>query len=277
MRWFAPLSCALLALVAGEAAAQAPPDERACAAAFDEAQDEHGKGRLRAASSRFIVCAQPSCPGPLAARCKQWLADLSEKIPSVIIVTQDAGGQDIAPEALHVDGEDVTPRVGRSIPLDPGAHVLEARLPGGARVRQDLVLAEAEKDRRVTLRPPASPPPEALPSEAGSPPAWSYIGFAVAGAGVLLGSITGAISLAKAGELDEACPSHDVCPPELEADHDLGFALAHVSTVSFALAGAGLGVGVLGLLLPSEPASPPSAASVRLLVGTGNIGLTGRF
>ena len=97
-------------------------------------------------------------------------------------------------------------------------------------------------------------------------------GFSVAGVGLIAGAITGGLSLSTAGDIDEMCMPN--CPESFRDDYDTGLALAHVSTVSFAVAGAGAVVGVVGLLLPG-PAVGGDRAQLR--VGPGSLSLQGRF
>jgi hypothetical protein len=70
----------------------------------------------------------------------------------------------------------------------------------------------------------------------------------VALAGLTVGAITGGLSLSKAGEFRDACPS-DPCDPSLAPVRDEAITLANVSNVAFVFAGAGIAVGVVGFFL----------------------------
>ena len=140
---------------------------------------------------------------------------------------------------------------------------------------------------------PASPPPAAVPpppvptsasvtqplplpdpaDERGVSPV-AYVGFGVAAVGVLVGAITGGISLSQQSTLREECPN-DICAPEKEYELSEAMALGHVSTASFVVAGLAVGVGVIGLVHGGSE----SKGSVAILphVGPGSVGLTGRF
>lgn len=101
-------------------------------------------------------------------------------------------------------------------------------------------------------------------------------GFAVAGAGLLAGAITGGLTLAKASSLEVACTG-GVCP---HTQHDaLGSAntLANLSNVSLGIGAAGVIVGVVGLVLTFRAPEPARAGRLVPLVGPGSIGVAGAF
>jgi len=104
-----------------------------------------------------------------------------------------------------------------------------------------------------------------------------YVGFGVAGAGLIAGSITGLMHLSKVSSIKEQCPN-DKCPPSAHDTYDSAKTLATVSTISFAVAGVGVAVGVIGILSPSK-AAPPATGAVRVTpwIGLGMAGLNGSF
>ncbi len=97
----------------------------------------------------------------------------------------------------------------------------------------------------------------------------------MAGVGVVVGAITGGISMSQASTLKDECPN-DVCHADKEEDIDTSMALGHTSTAFFAIAGAGAGVGIIGLLMSGSDSTEESA-SIRPSVGLGFLGLEGRF
>jgi len=102
------------------------------------------------------------------------------------------------------------------------------------------------------------------------------IGFAVAGTALVIGTITGAISMSQAADLGDRCPG-DVCPPDIEGEVDTMMTLGHVSTASFVIAGVGAGVGLVGLLTGGSEGATESEGALRPLLGPGFVGLTGTF
>ncbi len=108
-------------------------------------------------------------------------------------------------------------------------------------------------------------------------------GFGVAGVSVVLGSITGALSLSKTSSIkaSSACDG-SVCNPSEDADLNSAKTMATVSTVSFVVAGVGAVVGIVGLFTggSSAPAPKPDQGArlrVEPMVGLGSLGLRGQF
>ena len=122
--------------------------------------------------------------------------------------------------------------------------------------------------------PPAPPAPDRVESDGISPLA--YAGFAVAGVGLLVGTITGALSMSQAADLKDRCPN-DVCAPDDEGDVDTMMALGHTATVSFVVAGLGAGVGLYGLFTSGPDQDPDTTASLRPVLGPAFAGLEGTF
>jgi hypothetical protein len=112
-----------------------------------------------------------------------------------------------------------------------------------------------------------------------------YGGFGLAGAGVILGTITGIVSLSTTSSIKNSgnCVG-DTCGPGAYGDISSAQAMATVSTVSFVAAAVGAVGGVIGLLLQS-PATPPSpdaqsakaTTHVEPWLGVGSAGLRGSF
>ncbi|MEP7122703.1 MAG: tetratricopeptide repeat protein [Byssovorax sp.] len=185
------------------------------------------------------------------------------------------------------------------LPIDPGKHWIAASAPGRVDWSTTLDVPSEQASLPVqiptlvaapvaALPAPAVPTPAPLvppatPAVEVAPPARSdnrfvaYVGFGVGAAGVLVGAITGGITLARASTIRAACHDNFCGVGQTEA---LGGAttMANVSNVSFLLGGLGVGVGVVALILtPSrEPARRP-VATVTPIVGPGAVGLRGSF
>jgi hypothetical protein len=160
--------------------------------------------------------------------------------------------------------------LGVALPVDPGKHVVGAQAPGGRTERIEVVVAEAE-DKSVEIggglsAPPA--PPEERPEEAGMS-AWRIGAFssgAVGIAGVLIGTITGALVLAEKSVIEDHCNEDAFCDAEGLEAADRAQPLGIASTVTFSVGLAGLATGTV--LLLTEPATPAPRAS-GLFVGAG--------
>jgi len=189
--------------------------------------------------------------------------------------------------------------------VNPGNHTIEVSAPGYVSVTRKVDVKEGathtESIELVAVVAP--PPPKAKPikaiakpqppsnggetiNEGGiSPLVW--VGVSVAGAGVILGAITGGLSLSKKGNIEETFNCNDsgcdLQGPNGEVlDDELSSAniLANVSNVAFAVAGAGAVIGVIGLLLPSDSSSKKAdhlAIYPTIGLNTMGIGAVGRF
>ncbi len=113
----------------------------------------------------------------------------------------------------------------------------------------------------------------------------AWIGFGVGAAGVVTGSVTGLLAISSFNSAKSNGCVGNRCPPASYGDLDTANTMATVSTVSFVVAGLGVGLGVASIFLissaPSEPAaaSVASVASVRMRpwFGPGSAGLLGTF
>jgi hypothetical protein len=179
--------------------------------------------------------------------------------------------------------------------VDPGTHRVTVTAPGYISHSHSFELKEGDR-RLVELEmkaepppapvvappapsasapappPPPTPPPEPA-EERGGIPTLAWIGFGVAGAGVIAGTVTGLLAIGKVSDLGDACGEDDVCPPELEDDYDSMLALANASNVSFALAGAGAAVAIIALVA----AGGGDTARVELAPAVGGATLRARF
>ena len=103
----------------------------------------------------------------------------------------------------------------------------------------------------------------------------AYTGFGVGAAGVLVGAITGAITLAKAGDIKDKC-GPETCPPSQRDALGAATTLANVSNATFAIGALGVGVGVVALLL-SPPRARRAGKALTPIIGPGSMGLQGVF
>jgi hypothetical protein len=120
---------------------------------------------------------------------------------------------------------------------------------------------------RLTATKPAPPPPREEPppprvdpkpsGDRGPLTPWFYVGLGTAGVGVLTGTITGVVALAKAGSLDSQCTDNQ-CPRSAEGDLSTSRTMGTVSTIAFVVAGAGVAVAVVSWLW-----RPDAATAVR--------------
>ncbi len=201
-----PYLLAVLILVScsGRALAQAASVQDHCAEAYEQSQRARNAGRLREAQHHAVECGQDACSPILRGDCVSWARELAASIPSVIFDVRHADGS--APHALEasIDGQPV-PRdeLGRSVALDPGAHVFDFR-DGAARVQVSLTVVEGAQRQSVRARfPGQSPVPVASTSGRRQRVGLSLLGVGAAG-------LVGFAGLAGAGyarerDLETAC------------------------------------------------------------------------
>ena len=74
-------------------------------------------------------------------------------------------------------------------------------------------------------------------------------------AGILTGIITGAVALSENGKAGDGCEDGSPCAPE-NMDHELrALNLAHAATGSFVIAGVGLGLGIILVVVDTRSGS----------------------
>ena len=276
------------------AAPAASDDLHRCVAAFGRAQRLRREGRLLASETELVTCAQELCPEPIAQKCTGWLREVSAEVPSIVVYASDVEGADTVDVRVEVDGQVVSRQLdGRPIALDPGSHLLHFEHPGSPVVRRWLVLVVAEKNRRVAVSFAGTPPglfagnaqePATGEPTAAAPmrslPPLSYAGFAVAAAGVVVGTVTGAVALSERSALGDRCPQN-VCSADDADSYRHAATLARVSTVGLIAGAGGAAAAVMSLLL-AAPArdggdAAPSSAVVAPMVGPGGLGVRGVF
>jgi hypothetical protein len=216
--------------------------------------------------------------------------DLRARIPSL---TVKVTGVPIATVAVSIDGASVPSEVLEAPrPVNPGSHEVFARSTTGGTAQTTVDLKEGDA-REVELKiafvgpavqashspsgapgtPTESPPPQA---SKGLSPVF-YAGASLAGAGLVVGGITGALALSKASSVRQGCPN-DTCSSAAYSDLQSGRTLGNVSTVGFIAAGVGAVVGVIGFVLsPHHDDSAPKTDSLGPTLGPGGAGIQGTF
>jgi len=255
-------------------------------------------GKLVEAREAFLsvgrIAVQPAETAKSRAARKE-SAELAEqvrpRIPSLVVRVV---GVPMDSVAVTVDGA-VVPAEALAAPrlVNPGSHKIVATTTSGGNAETTVELKDGET-REVELKIVLAPSPTTTagtggpsvptPAETPAPPAASsglgplvYAGFGVAVAGAAVGSVTGLMSLSKASAVKNACDG-TTCPRSIDGDLTSGRTLGTVSTIAFAVAGAGAVAGVIGLIVaPHHEPPAPSAAWIRPWVGPGSAGVTGGF
>jgi hypothetical protein len=155
--------------------------------------------------------------------------------------------------------------LGGALPVDPGEHVVTTQAPGGPVWEQRITLNKREKKQLMLEVKPALGAEARAPKGhegAGGRRLATYVVGGVGVAGLLLGGVTGGLTLGKKGTITEHCGSGIGLKDEAECDQtgldatSSGKTLALVSTISFAAGAAGLGTAAVLLLTESSRAKP---------------------
>jgi hypothetical protein len=135
-------------------------DTQTCVAASTQGQTDRDEGRLLAAREQFLACTREACPSIVKKSCSTWLAELGERIPSVVVRIHDAGQHDVTDARVTLDGKPIA-LDGRPVALDPGTHALSVNAQGFLPVARTLLLAEREQGRLLVVELPARTVPPA--------------------------------------------------------------------------------------------------------------------
>ncbi|MEO6576052.1 MAG: hypothetical protein ABIP89_19515 [Polyangiaceae bacterium] len=245
---------------------------------------------LEAREAALGVTRLPVLPGEPApftdARAKALALsdDLESRIPSVQIALKNL--PEGATPTVTVDGATL-PTAALDLPrkVNPGHHVITAHA-GTSDGRVEVDVREREtKPVAVELAAPVvavvAPPP---PPEEKKNHTLTYVAFGVGAAGIVVGSITGLMSISKTGTLKDQCPDNK-CPgatydsQQFQDDKSSAESMGTISTVAFIVGGAGVAVGVVSLFLGGKVAATTGklTPTVTPWVGAGSAGLRGSF
>lgn len=267
--------------------AQTPEQVRSCILAANECQEDRDEGRLLQAREKMVTCASDMCPAKLRNDCGSWLAELDQRLPSIVVRVVDDAERDVTDAVVQLDG---TPIVldGRAVPLDPGKHRLAVQAQSAEPSEQVFLAVEREVARVVRIRvqhvqpvgaqelpPPAAsappPPPAAAPGLRVPTGAWI-----VGAAGVLAISSFTYFAVSAASERDSLT---DSCAPVC-SDDELRPARtrATLADISLATGLAALAGSVLWTVLAQGDRTPERVSATLVPRRGGAFGtLTTRF
>ena len=220
-------------------------------------------------------------------------AALESKLSKLIINVGQAGtvpGLEVLRDGAVV----VASERGSPIPVDPGAHTIEANAPGKTKWTKSVTVAANGDQQSVTLpalendpsATPLVPPVAAKPTPASGPETpqkqagsgQKTIGMVligVGGAGVIVGSITGLMAIGKNKTSTNACPSDGACTNREAIDANKSAStLGTVSTIGFIVGGVALAAGgVLFVTAPKTEARTMARIRIAPTAGPGSLGM----
>jgi hypothetical protein len=216
---------------------------------------------------------EPQAYARARADAAELAAQVAGRIPSLQIDV--TGPTDDSTIVASVDDLVVPPGTHRHArKVNPGEKVIRAHARGfrGAELR--IALAEGEQRVvRLTLEPV---PPDEQPAGL-SPLVW--IGFGLGGAGLVVGGVTGIVSLVRTSDVQAGCV-RDVCPATSADEIDSATLLANVSNVGLAVGAIGVVLGIVGIAISDSGAEDEEAAApvqVAPMLGPTSFGIVGRF
>jgi hypothetical protein len=313
-----PLAAALLMFVSTLAVPSRADDPAAAEALFQEGKRLMDEGLLDQACAKFegSMVAEPTVGAALnVARCHElagrtataWveykkaagmaksagqeerrrgaltLADeLEQRLPRLTVVVE-------APSpAITVlrDGEPLaSASYGTAIPIDPGAHEIEARAPGKRPWRATIDIGEAEqKTVAIPALDPVAGPRDHHPDQSAG---WMDLaplqlaGIVVGGVGIAtlgVGVGLGVKAMNDESQLAEECPSR-ICPGA-DADADAIRPIADGATAAVVIGSAAIAGGLVMIILGGDDATESDGGlSVEPAFGptSAALSLTGRF
>lgn len=272
--WLATLACSWVAPRArAEDTRPLEPAElrSACLADHEAAQLARLDGKLVEAKRKLGACAFAECPSAVRADCTQWLAEVNNAIPSVVLAATSERG-DEAHVHVYLDGAPLTDRLdGKAFELNPGQHRFRFELPPYAPREESLLLREGERERLVSTRfaaltpvapratSAASAPPPVAPPVAQSSRPVPWITYALGGLAVAAVGTTTYFGLHALSEQREKL---DSCAPLCESwevrEVERPALAADISIVVAVLAGGG--AIYTYWTRPTVPVIPPNSA-----------------
>jgi len=177
--------------------------------------------------------------------------------------------------------------LGESRAVNPGVHVVTAKVGTGGETRATLETKEGEtKDLELTVQPPpegdVAPQPGGGKGGTGPQPPEKKNTFAtamygVAGVSATIGIVTGIIALNLKSKLDDTCKDK-ICGRSDWQRLDDANAVATASTVFFIIGGVALGTGIYASLTGNKKqAQQDPKPRVTPVIGLGGAGLDGTF
>ena len=313
--WAVALTCSALAAVSSTRVARADdPTKQECKDAYEGAQRLVLHHKYLESRDPLNVCLQQACPQVFRDDCTKMMADVETNTPTIVFEVKDAAGNDVETIKVSIDGTLLVDHLdGSALNVDPGEHTFTFEVDGQPAVQRKLVIDQGQKNRAevITLpKPPEVTPPPPVPTttptptatgaapvttdaaQAPAPPPHAdttpkshgtsplvYLGFTLAGVGTAVGTITGLLAFSKASAVTAACIG-TVCPTSADSDIQSGRMMGTVATVSFIAAGAGLGIGIVGLLTGGKSSSSEARHApprVSPYLGLGTAGVRGSF
>jgi hypothetical protein len=270
---------ATAALLASETVARADEREQ-CATAADQAQQLRDEGNYRRAREQLLVCARDVCPTPIKRDCLEWLSQLENVAPTIVLAAKE-GTRDLSDVKVSVDGAVVTDKLdGKPLQMDLGRHTFKFEYAGQTK-EEDVIIGAGQKNRSVSVTftaksaaPVVPPPPKQ--TEGSIVPALVVGGVGVVALGI--GTFFWLGGSSDISTMESGCgKGHEQGKGNcLQSDVDKAKAKLLVGDISVGVGLVALGVATyLFLTRPKVDAEVKSASGVKLDFGPVNGGAVG--
>ena len=245
------------------------------------AQCEEKVGKLSDALGHWVDArarAQSENNADIQIEAEKRAKALEARLPHLTIVLAKN-----APPGTEVSRDGVvlgSISLGQSASVSPGKHEIVVKAPGRKDARTEISLAEAETktvnvdvgevDPNATTKSPPTTAETKDGNASGTSPL-VYVGFGTAIVGLTVGTITGLVALGAASKAKDNCPN-TACPTQDKLDDvESGRTMGTVSTIGFAVMGAGIAVGVVGLLTSNKTTGKREPPKTTLMWGPGGV------
>lgn len=241
----------------------------------------HAKlGRLVEAQSEYqsiVSLSIKDLKPPAGAQAWEWLPpqkqaqatatkELLELTPRIPLLMVSVFGAEPSTLKVTLDGKALDlGQLDKEVQRDPGRHTITAEAPGRKSATKEVELREGVHEHAtLTLEPTLQVAPASRPMPTGA-----IAAFAVGGAGLVVGAITGGIFFAERSKVSEVCS--DTCPKGYVASVEIP---GTTSGIGFGVAAVGAVVGTVLFLVPSKKTT---AKPVGVAIGPGFVSLKGTF
>jgi hypothetical protein len=280
-----------LLVMAMSGAARAQTKE--CVNASDQGQQLRDQGKYRQARDQFAICARDACPPLIRRDCGQWLSDLNQMWPTVVVRAKDDRENDLIDVKVTVDGAPLVAALnGEPLRVDPGQHVFRYETANFPASEEKVLIVAGEKNRLLKTQ-FGSPSARGTttddnnksadggnggsavnllaPTTHREPPtlAWVFTGVAVVAFGTeAYFGLTGLSQ--RSSDMSQPCATSKTCDV---SGIRTEFAIADVSLGAAVVSG--LLAGYFFLFAPRSPSPPP--VGLAPLPGGGEASLGARF
>lgn len=260
-----------------------------------------GLGRLVEAQEEYQRVIRegvaPSDPQPWQRALENARQELAQLKPRLAWLTVQVTGA--ATPAVFIDEAELPQAaIGVQRATNPGRRTVRVTAPGYVPVERTLTLAEGQR-RTLAIELERDPAAVAMGNNASAaqaaPANWTssapitseqpersrtpaYVAFGVGGAGLVVGTVAGLLTLNAKSTLDEECPN-DSCPPAEQDTLDRYRTYGTISALGFGVGVAGIATGTTLLLINgrADVREDRSSAGIEPFIGLGAVGATGRF